>query len=159
MELLNLTRDEAREKYEELLDEFYEYLETKNLTQKTINLHCNRLGFYIFYYLIDYELYDYDTDLFSYSPFYVVSDHHIDNFLGNFYIRKVLSSSVSDLKGYIVAFNKYIDFLEYKGLINKNGKKDLKDDIKLYKDEWINKMEVYNNPKYSFEDIADLFDI
>jgi len=49
--------------------------------------------------------------------------------------------------------------LEYKGLINKNGKKDLKDDIKLYKDEWINKMEVYNNPKYSFEDIADLFDI
>ena len=158
MEVLNLTRDEAIERYEELLDEFYEYLKTKNLTQKTINLHCNRLGFYIFYYLMDYELYDYDTDLFSYSPFYIVNEHYIDNFLGNFYIRKVLSSSVSDLKGYITAFNKYIDFLEDKRLIDKNDKKVLKNGIKLYKDIWIYKMEAYDNPEYSFEDIADLFE-
>ena len=157
MEPVMLDEDEAIERYEKLLNEFEVFLESKKLSYKTINAHLQRLGFYIFNYLINYELYEWgdeDNDgKIGYSPLYLIDDEYLDEFLGDFYIRKVINSSVTNIKKYVATFSKYIDFLVFKNILTKNESKYYKNFLKEEKEEWMEKMRLYDDPEVSIEDI------
>lgn len=90
-----------------ILDEFYNHLlRDKHLSEQTATRHCSRLNFF-FQYLHNYT---------NYSALEVNSDI-IDDYLGNWYIRKVLNSSKSDVHPTLTAFKKFYQYAFKRELI------------------------------------------
>lgn len=103
-------RDLLIEQNEKMLMEFKKYLiEEKNLSKKTTNRHAEQLDFYLNIYLSDYE---------KVTP--IISVDSVYSFLGDFFVRKNLSSSQTSLKQTGSALKKMYQFLYEAGEISKN---------------------------------------
>ena len=102
----------------ELVRSFYEYLKIeKGLGEKTASKHADEVEFFALNYLLGYE----ESDLLE------VTGMDIEDYLGNWYIRKVACSR-SDVRQTLVAFRKFYRFLYEKGYLGK----DQMDDIFLH---------------------------
>ncbi|MHC1600299.1 MAG: site-specific integrase [Candidatus Methanospirareceae archaeon] len=89
-------------KTERLIEEFYNHLKLKKgLSEETASAHAHQIEFFATHYLRDYE----DKNLLD------VSGMDIESYLGDWYIRKVLNSSKSDVRSILVAFKKFFKFL------------------------------------------------
>ncbi|MCW3134885.1 MAG: site-specific integrase [Methanophagales archaeon] len=101
---------------ERLIRQFYKHLKLKKgISEGTASAHAGRIEFFASHYLRDYE----DKSLIN------TSGRDIENYLGNWYIRKVLNSSKSDVHGILVAFKKFFKFLFDKGKIEKGQLDDI----------------------------------
>jgi len=152
-------REEIVKKNYELLNEFKIFLEEQGLSKKTIIKHLNNMNFYFNKYLIYYAMYDNENgETVIANAIDGVNIDFIDEFLGNFFIRKVLWSNENAVKSNITSFKRFIKFLHTKGLIMDLDFEILKENIKDLKDDWIRKVNLYNDPNTNFEDIMYEFD-
>ena len=104
------------DKTERLIRQFYKHLKLeKGLSEETASAHAHEIDFFATHYLRDYE----DKSIFDASGMDIMS------YLGDWYIRKVLSSSKSDIRYILVAFKKFFKFLYEKQEIGKEQLDDL----------------------------------
>ena len=91
-----------------LIKKFTEYLTIENkLKSKTLDKHISNISFFYESYLHQYE----EMHLLD------VEGATIEDFLGNWYIRKVLSSNKSEIVGILTSFKKFYKFLLDQGYI------------------------------------------
>lgn len=101
-----------------LLNKFELFISVeKKLSQETINKHLNNLDFFLNVYLNRYE---------RISPT-AVSESEITDFLGNFYIRKVIDGTKSGLLSFIPSIKKFYRFLLEIGEIDEEQYTDIYD--------------------------------
>lgn len=113
-------RDLLVEQNKKLLTAFKKYLiEGKGLSKKTANRHIEQLDFYLNIYLSDYE---------KVTP--TTSVDSVYSFLGDFFVRKNLSSSQTSLKQTGSALKKLYQFLYEAGEISKNNLDDTNEFIR-----------------------------
>ncbi len=101
---------------ERLIKQFYKHLKLeKGISEETASAHAGQIEFFASHYLRDYE----DKSLLD------TSGRDIENYIGNWYIRKVLNSSKSDVRAILVAFKKFFKFLFEEGKIEKRQLDDI----------------------------------
>ena len=130
----------------DLLNQFGEYLLQKDLKIKTINKHLDNLDLFLNHFLPYYA----GNSENKIANIYDIVDE-FDNYFGDWYIKKVLYSSVSTLKSSLTSLKKFYKFLYEIGKIGKVDLETINSIIKENKDEWILKMKMYDND----EDLDD----
>jgi hypothetical protein len=96
-----LTMEEQEQYWEDEIDLFGRYLtEEGKLKADTVDKHTDRMLFMTTVYFVRYGI-DYKE----------LQGETVVDFLGHFYISKVLSSSKSDVAAYLSSFKKWVQFL------------------------------------------------
>lgn len=132
-----------RAENKKLLDEFAQWLKQFGFVKKTVNAHVSNVEFYINEFLL-YEKAIPAQDGYS----------EISWFLGFWFIKKALWSSVSSIKQNIASLKKFYKFLLEKGDINIKQFNELKQIIKAEQKDWLETMKRFDNP-----DIVDMEDV
>ena len=99
---------EEEKELESIIEGFKEYLLKKNLSEKTLNNHVENINFFGFEYLLAYE----------HGSILEVSSIDILDFVGHWYIRKVLSSNKRGISSFLTSFKKFYKYLNEKDLID-----------------------------------------
>ena len=111
-----MTQRELEEETEKLVESFYNYLkQEKGLSEETASEHAHHIRFFALHYLIGYA----EKNLLE------VTDRDIDDYLGNWYIRKVWNSSKSDVRSILVAFKKFYKFLHESSSVDEEQLDDI----------------------------------
>ncbi|MBE9592828.1 MAG: site-specific integrase, partial [Proteobacteria bacterium] len=109
--LKKMSQRDYEEEAEKLVKSFYNYLkQEKRLSEETASEHAHQIGFFALHYLSGYEE----------KSLQEVTEMDIDDYLGNWYIRKVLNSSKSDVRPILVAFKKFYKFLHERGSVDED---------------------------------------
>ena len=99
------------EEAEKLVKSFYHYLtQEKRLSEDTASAHADHIRFFAVHYLRGYE----EKSLLE------VTDSDIDDYLGNWYIRKVWGGGKSEVRPILTAFKKFYKFLHECGRVDKD---------------------------------------
>ncbi len=113
-----MSRRRSEKRTERLIRWFRKHLTLKRgLSEETDSAHAHQIDFFAFHYLKDYE----DKSILN------ASGSDIENYLGEWYIRKVLNSTKSDVRPILVAFRKFFKFLYEKQKIEKEQLEDILD--------------------------------
>jgi len=111
-----MIRRRLEKETEKLIELFNNYLTIeKRLSEETASEHAERISFFALHYLIGYE----GKSLFE------VSGTDIEDYLGDWYIRKVWGSGNSDVRPALIAFKKFFKFLHENGKISKEQLEDI----------------------------------
>jgi hypothetical protein len=111
-----MSHKRSENKTDRLIQRFYKHLKLKKgLSEETASAHAHQIEFFALHYLRDYE----DKSLLD------ASGMNIESYLGDWYIRKVLNSSKSDIRSILAAFKKFFKFLYEKQEIGKEQLDDL----------------------------------
>ena len=111
-----MTHKRSGDKTERLIRQFYKHLTLKKgLSEETASEHAHRIDFFASHYLRGYEG----------KSILDASGNDIENYLGDWYIRKVLNSAKSDVRPALVAFKKFFKFLYEKQKIGKEQLADI----------------------------------
>lgn len=135
-----------RSSNKQLLTDFKNWLQSSNLSEKTINNHISNIDFYINEYLL-YE-----------DP--VKAEEGINSvgmFLGYWFIKKAMWASKSSIKSNATSLTNFYTFLLEKGLINQDDLSELKATIKEEMPEWLETLKRYDD--LSNEDMEDVWGI
>jgi site-specific recombinase XerD len=130
----------------QLLTDFKNWLQSSNLSEKTINNHISNIDFYINEYLL------YEDPV---KPEEGINS--IDMFLGYWFIKKATWASKSSIKSNATSLTKFYTFLLDKGLIDQDDLSELKATIKEEMPEWLETLKRYDDP--SNEDMEDVWGI
>ena len=111
-------------------------MKNKNLKEKTISTHIVNVDFYINEFLL-------------YEEAEEAKDGALDIglFLGYWFIKKALWSSVSQIKSNAASLKKFYTFLYEKKMIDNEELDELKAKIKSDMPEWIATMKRYDDPR------------
>lgn len=123
-----------------LLGEFEVWLQSFNLSKKTIANHLSNIDFYV----NDFLLYEDATE----AKDGVTS---VGMFLGYWFIRKAMWASQSSIKGNATSLKKFYMFMGEKDLVEKDDLVELEQTIKEDMPEWLATLERYDDP--SIEDV------
>ncbi len=111
-----MTQRELEEETEKLVESFYNHLkQEKGLSEETSAEHVHHIGFFAVHYLRGYE----EKSLLE------VTGMDIEDYLGNWYIRKVWGSGKSDVRSILVAFKKFYKFLQESGSVDEEELDDI----------------------------------
>jgi site-specific recombinase XerD len=127
---------------EKTLEGFKNYLKAKKLSNKTIEKHFDNISFYINEYLL------YEDALQPHEGIDNVGD-----FLGYWFIKKTMWSSVSSIKENIASLKHFYTYLNTIGKIDSKQLLALKEEIKENKEIWFETSKRYDDPDTDFEDI------
>lgn len=126
---------------ETYLEEFKEdLLNNAALKEKTINRHYGNVGFYINTYLLKDE------------PLEMIcgtDSSYIDDFFGNFFIRKCMWSTPTSIKTTAASIKKFYKSMLQRGHIDKSNYNELMETIKYNMDFWLEDCALYNDPSAS----------
>lgn len=101
---------------EKFVESFYKYLkQEKGISEETASAHAHQIRFFALHYLIGYE----EKSLLE------VTSSDIEDYLGNWYIRKVFGSGRSDVRSILVAFKKFFKFLHERGNLEEEQLNDI----------------------------------
>jgi hypothetical protein len=101
---------------ERLVKQFFEHLTAdKGLSEEKASLHSGKIEFFAFHYLMNYNG----------KSILDASGSDIEEYLGDWYIRKVLNSTKSDVRSILAAFKKFFKFLYERGEIDKEQLEDI----------------------------------
>lgn len=123
------------------LERFEAYLKSRNLSINTINKHSNNVNFFI------NEFLHYEEPL---RPNEGIN--RVDYFLGDWFIRKAMWSSVSAIKENITSLMHFYSFLNSIGEIDSDQLMELKENIKENKNGWFEASQRYDDPDADFDD-------
>lgn len=129
--------NEIRMRNETYLDEFSEDLINAGLKEKTINRHFQNADFYINIYLLRKGPLEMKCGTASFM---------IDDFLGNFFIRKCAWSTPGTIKSTAASIKKFYNSMLQRGYIDESDYKELIETIKYNMDNWLEDCEIYNDP-------------
>jgi hypothetical protein len=111
-----MTRRRLEKEVEKFVEAFYNYLkQEKGISEETASAHAYQIRFFALHYLIGYE----EKSLLE------VTGSDIEDYLGNWYIRKVFGSGRSDVRSILVAFKKFYKFLHERGNLEEEELKDI----------------------------------
>jgi hypothetical protein len=123
-----------RKENELLLDDFESWLLKKGLKEKTVYKHVANIDFYINEFL----LYDHAMKAKDGAC-------EIGMFLGYWFIRKAMWSSLVQIKGNAASLKKFYTFMYENGKVMKEDLDELKERVKDEMPEWIATMKRYDN--------------
>jgi len=118
--------EQQREKNKKLIEEFEAYLNDKGLSQKTVKKHVSNIAFFVDDFLI------YDDVL---TPADGIIE--IGMFLDYWFPKKAMWASPAHVNDYCAVFKKFYKFLLEKGLIEKEEYREMLEDIKENKEDWL----------------------
>jgi len=128
--------EEIQKNNDSYLEGFGEHLEAQGLSKKTINRHLKEVNFYINTFLLYYD------DIEAKQGCYM-----IDEFLGNWFIRKVMWSNEASIKSNITSIKKFYKYLLDSAVIDKEDYDELCDTITQNKFVWLDLVKRYNDPR------------
>jgi len=127
---------EIRDTNKEYLNGFEDHLKAQGLSIKTINNHRLNVDFYINSFLLYYDALDVSYGCYK-----------VDGFLGDWFIRKAMWSSVGNIKSNISSFKKFYRYLLGIGVVDEEAYDKLCETIALNKDDWFDLMRRYDDPE------------
>jgi hypothetical protein len=111
-----MSQRDYEEETEKLFKSFYNYLkQEKRLSEETASEHAHHIRFFALHYLIGYEQ----------KSLLEVTGRDIEDYLGNWYIRKVWGGGKSDVRPILVAFKKFYKFLHECGSVDEDQLEDI----------------------------------
>ena len=116
---------------------FQKWLSKNALSEKTIRTHVDNADFYINDFLCYYDAYDVQHGCYQ-----------IDSFLGDWFIRKAMWSSCSQIKSNAASIKKFYTYLLEKDIIELEDFDFLCKTIKAKMPDWQKKMMKYNEMLY-----------
>ena len=106
----------SEEETERSVKSFYNHLkQEKGLSEETASAHAHHISFFAVHYLLGYE----EKSLLE------VTGIDIDDYLGNWYIRKVWGGGKSEVRPILTAFKKFYKFLHECGSVDKDQLDDI----------------------------------
>lgn len=132
---------QMREENAALIGEFSHWLKKAGLGAATIRGHRFNLDFYLNHFLL-------------YADLLTPADgvRHVDEFLGDWFIRKAMWSNKKTVKANATSLKKFYGFMEERGLIKPEEFVSLKQQIKDELPDWLDAVERYNTPAVDLED-------
>ena len=127
-------------KNEKYLKEFEKSMIEKKLSNRTIRKHLSNVDFYINDYLNHYDPTEMEEGC-----------YHLDGFLGDFFIRKCMWSTGNATKETASSIKKFYKCMYELGHIEKDAYDYLCEEIKDSLDEWVDKVERYNDLDEEFD--------
>jgi site-specific recombinase XerD len=124
--------DEIAKANKQLLSAFAAWLAAAGLKQTTINQHCSNIDFFVNHYLLYYEAVEAKDGV-----------DQVDGFLGDWFIRKAMWSSVASIKANAASLKKFYTFLAEQGMVEPGALADLKATIKQGMPDWLANMQRY----------------
>lgn len=133
--------EEVRKTNSKYIKEFHSWLKKKGLAEKTIQQHTNNVEFYI-------------NDFLNYYDFTDMSEgtHMIDNYLGDWFIRKCTWSYPSTIRSTAASLKKFYQCMSELRYVTKDSYDQLCCIIKENMDSWIETVEEYNSDDDDFLD-------
>lgn len=125
---------ENRKRNDNFLNEFEKYLKKNKLSDKTIRNHVSNVDLYINEFLNYYDVTKMEDGMFE-----------IGMFLGDWYVRKCLWSTSSNLKTTAASIKKFYKCMSETGYVDSNEYKKFCSFVKEGMDDWISEMDDYNN--------------
>ena len=111
-----MSRRRLEKEVEKFVELFYNYLkQEKGISEETASEHAHQISFFALHYLIGYEE----------KSHLDVTGSDIEDYLGNWYIRKVLNSNKSDVRPALVAFKKFYKYLHERGNVEEEQLNDI----------------------------------
>jgi len=126
--------DRIRQDNIQLLHKFDAWLEEKALADDTIQKHVSNIEFYINHFLLYEEAIEAKDGALK-----------IGIFLGDWFIRKAMWSSVQHIKNNAASLKKFYKFMLEKGQIEQEDLDDLHEIIKEEMPDWIDAMREFDN--------------
>jgi|GEM_PF-837091 len=127
-----------------LINEFRAELGSNGSSPKAAAAHIERLSFFANTYLIDYC----DQSL-------AEGYGQIGGYLGDWFIRKAMWASPSEIKANIATFRKFYAFLKNSGRLTQEELDELKGEIAAESPLWLGRQQRYSDPQIPFEDVWD----
>lgn len=118
----------------QLLDNFGAWLGEKQLTEDTIKKHVNNIEFYINQFLLYEEAIEAKDGA-----------SEIGMFLGDWFIRKAMWSSETQIKSNAASLKKFYIFMCEKGQTAQEDLDDLNDDIEDEMPDWLAEMKRFSD--------------
>ncbi|MCF6313652.1 MAG: hypothetical protein L3J39_14495 [Verrucomicrobiales bacterium] len=138
--------ERIRGENEKLLLEFAEWQKSKGLSAKTVSRHVGNVSFYIDEFLLYEDAIEAKDGL-----------SEVGTFLGYWFIKKAMWSSVPALKSTAGSLKKFYQFMADTGEISATDLAELKQSIKEGLPEWIATMSRYDDPEIdSMEEVWGL---
>lgn len=122
---------------EKFLKEFEEWLNGKNLTDKTINKHISNVDLYINDYLTYYEVKDAEKGV-----------RDVTSFLGGWFIEKCLWASKTSIKDTAASLKKFYCYMNENGYVSDKDYKNLCKDVKDGMEDILDDLEAFDNGTY-----------
>ncbi|HZK33169.1 MAG TPA: hypothetical protein VFC60_01595 [Tissierellaceae bacterium] len=129
--------NEIRKENENYLEEFIEDLRKAGLKEKTIGRHFQNIHFYLNIYLLRQGLLDMSAG---------ADSSYIEDFLGNFFIRKCMWSTPATIKSNGASMKKFYKSMFERGYIDKSDYNEVIGTISFNMEFWIEDCEAYNDP-------------
>lgn len=126
--------DRIKEKNDEYLDLFYKDLTAKGFTDNTIDRHLSNVAFYINTYLLHEE---------ALTIWYGIIK--IDDYLGNFFIRRCMWSTPNSIKTTAASFKKFYKCMMDHGIIESKDYEFLCQIIKNKMKKWQEDCAIFND--------------
>ena len=130
------------------IKEFEEWLKKKNLTPKTIKNHVSNTELYIEDFLNYYDASSMEEGC-----------YRIEDFLGDWYIRKCMWSTAGNLKTTATSIKKFYQCMLELGHIDQEHYDELQSTIKDNMDIWIEEIDAYNDDCFNDLDFLEDLDI
>ena len=127
-----------------LLDEFKQWLEKKNLAEKTIIQHVGNTSFYINRYLLYSEIIPAKKGAME-----------ISGFLGYWFIKKAMWANEAHIRANAASLKKFYTFMVERGDTPPEDLEILREDIKEEMPEWLATMRRYDDPNVT--DMAEVW--
>lgn len=127
--------EKIKKKNYALLDLFGEDLTNAGLKEKTINRHLSNVDFFINTFLIRMDALPMEEGI-----------SMLDEYLGDFYIRKCLWSTPKNIRSTAASIKKFYKCMLDHGEIEKVDYDSLCDCIKVSMEDWQEECAIYNDP-------------
>ena len=128
---------ENRKRNDNFFNEFEKYLKKNKLSDKTIRNHVSNVDLYINEFLNYYDVTKMEDGMFE-----------IGMFLGDWYVRKCLWSTSSNLKTTAASIKKFYECMSEKEHVKKDDYKSLCREIKDNMDEYLEQMDAFDEGTY-----------
>lgn len=119
------------------IKEFKKWLKGKNLSDKTIKKHVSNVEFYLDDFLNYYDITKMEDGCLM-----------IDDFLGDWFIRKCMWSSKTSIKENAASIKKFYQCMNELGYVSDDDYKGLCFIIKEGMEYWLEELEMYDNDDY-----------
>ena len=127
--------EKIRKSNEKLLTQFESWLVEKNMGQKSIDKHIEKIEFYINDYLLYEDAYEPEEGLSS-----------VNMFPGYWFIKKAMWASETSIKSNASSLKKFYTFMYEIGRVDKEELDDMKITIKKNMSDWISTLSRYDDP-------------
>lgn len=122
---------------EKFLKGFEEWLNGKNLSDKTIKKHVSNVDLYINDYLTYYEVKEAEKGV-----------RDVTSFLGGWFIEKCLWASKTSIKDTAASLKKFYNYMNENGYVSDKDYKYLCEDIKDSMEDILDDLEAFDNGTY-----------